>query len=201
VIRLHLFVRKLLFPQPPICAKRRQAAVSIRNSWTCFSFCEYFSETWFKRNNNRTVFVILFHCWRETKIWSTENNVRPNRDDNDHVLIITIDVDLGSERTIKYIEWRDIKSDKIRSGASRARRVMIILNKLFMRQFESNSLYSTEKNVVITFSDTVALYMHSGNDKSYLAPDYERYSRPSTPTRSVGHYLKWFCTGRSVFDI
>jgi hypothetical protein len=27
---------------------------------------------------------------------STENNVRPKRGDSDHVLIITIDVDLGS---------------------------------------------------------------------------------------------------------
>jgi hypothetical protein len=33
----------------------------------------------------------------------------------------------------------------------------------------------------------MTLYVHSGNDKSNLAPDYENYSRPSTPIRSVGH--------------
>jgi hypothetical protein len=33
----------------------------------------------------------------DKKIWSTENTIRPNRDDIDHVLIMTIDVD--SRRT------------------------------------------------------------------------------------------------------
>jgi hypothetical protein len=57
---------------------------------------------------------------------------------------------------------------------------------------------ATGKNVVITFSDTMTLHVHSGNDKSHLAPDYERYSRPSAPTRSIGHYIKWFCTRTSI---
>jgi hypothetical protein len=52
-----------------------------------------------------------------------------------------INVDLGSERTIRYrcIQWPYIKYHKIRSVASRSRRVMIIWNKLFIRQSESNS--------------------------------------------------------------
>jgi hypothetical protein len=45
----------------------------------------------------------------------------------------------------------------------------------------------TGANAVIPLSDTATLYVHSGNDKSHLAPDYERYSRPSASTRSVGH--------------
>jgi hypothetical protein len=45
----------------------------------------------------------------------------------------------------------------------------------------------TAKNVVITFSDTMILFMHSGNDKSHFAPDHERYSCPLAPPRSVCH--------------
>jgi hypothetical protein len=41
-----------------------------------------------------------FYSWGK-KIGLTKNNARPNRDDSDHVLIITIDVDLGSEGTIR----------------------------------------------------------------------------------------------------
>jgi hypothetical protein len=52
---------------------------------------------------------------------------------------------------------------------------------------------ATGKNVVITFSGTMTLYMHSCNDQSHLAPNYERHSRPSAPTRLVGHCMKWFC--------
>jgi hypothetical protein len=55
-----------------------------------------------------------------------------------------------------------------------------------------------EGNVLITFSGTMALYVHSGNDQSRFAPDYERYSHPSAPTRSVGHCIKWFCTRISI---
>jgi hypothetical protein len=44
----------------------------------------------------------------------------------------------------------------------------------------------------------MALYVHSGNDKPNLAPDYERYSPPSAPTRSVGHDMKWFCIRISI---
>jgi hypothetical protein len=50
------------------------------------------------------------------------------------------------------------------------------------------------ENVVIAFSDTMTLNMHSGNDKSHLAPDYKRYSGSSAPPRSVRHSIKWFCT-------
>jgi hypothetical protein len=60
------------------------------------SFDEHLFETWFKSNNNRMFFVTLFHCWRtmkmesfyswDKKIGSTKNNVRPNRDDSDHVV-------------------------------------------------------------------------------------------------------------------
>jgi hypothetical protein len=46
------------------------------------------------------------------------------------------------------------------------------------------------KNVVIALSDTMTLYVHSGNDKSHLASDYERDNRSSAPTRSAGHYIK-----------
>jgi hypothetical protein len=74
----------------------------------------------------------------------TENPFRPNRDDSGHALITTIDVDFGSERTIRCrcIKWPDIKSHKIRSVASRSRRAMIILDKLFVRQLESNFVCS-----------------------------------------------------------
>jgi propanediol dehydratase small subunit len=48
----------------------------------------------------------------EEQILSIENNVRPNREDRDHILFIAIDVDLESERTIrcKCIKWPDIYS-------------------------------------------------------------------------------------------
>jgi hypothetical protein len=49
---------------------------------------------------------------------------------------------------------------------------------------------ATGKNVVVTFSDIMTLYVRSGNDKWHLAPDYERYSRPFAPPRSVRHYIK-----------
>jgi hypothetical protein len=135
-------------------------------------------------------------------------------------LIMAIDVDLGSELTTRWrcIKWPDIKPHKIRSVASRSRRVMIIFNKIFICQFEPYSLYSishinetkptrnpsgllevrwfgrsrfqnaTGKNVDIMFSDTMTLCVHSGNDQPHLAPDSARYSRPSAPGRSVGYY-------------
>jgi hypothetical protein len=40
-----------------------------------------------------------FHSW-EKKIWSTENNVRHNCDDTDHVLISVIDRAPGDGRMI-----------------------------------------------------------------------------------------------------
>jgi hypothetical protein len=46
-------------------------------------------------------------------------------------------------------------------------------------------------NVIIAFSDTATLYVHSGNNKSHLAPDDERYSCSSAPFRSVRHDLVW----------
>jgi hypothetical protein len=49
------------------------------------------------------------------------------------------------------------------------------------------------ESVAITFSDTMILYVHSGNDQSHSAPDYEKFSRPSAPTRSVGHGIKSIC--------
>jgi hypothetical protein len=119
-------------------------------------FCQDFFKTWFKRNTNtnRIFFVTLFLCWRpmtmesfyswDKKIWSTKNNVRPNCDDSDHVLIITICVDLESERTIRCrcIKWPHIKSHKIRSVAPRSQHVMIISNTLLIHQLKLKSLYS-----------------------------------------------------------
>jgi hypothetical protein len=102
-------------------------------------------------------FMTLFYCWREMKIetlcswdkkiWLTENNGRPNRDDSDPVLIMTIDLDLGSERAIRCrcTKWPDIKSHKIRSVASRSRGLMILLDKLFICQSESNLLCSISR--------------------------------------------------------
>jgi hypothetical protein len=128
----------------------------------------------------------------------------------------------------RCIKWADIKSHKIRSVASRSRCVMIILDRSFVHQLESNSLHAIlhrseikparngrrapwclivrlfeilkcdGKNVVVTLSDTVTFYVNSGNDKWYLAPDYERYSHPSTPTRSEGHYCNCSYVGLIV---
>jgi hypothetical protein len=62
---------------------------------------------------------------------------------------------------------------------------------LEVRQFgRSRFQNATEANVVISLSDTMILYLHSGNDQSHLAPDYEKCNRPSAPTRSVGHYME-----------
>jgi hypothetical protein len=131
----------------------------------------------------------------------------------------------------RYIKWPYIKSHKSRSVAFRSRRTMIVLDQEFIHQLELNSLYSisqicetkptrndtcapwssvvgcsrlqnaTAKNVVIMFSDTVTLWVHSSNDKSNLAPDYERYSRPSAPPWSVRYYIKLFCARVNIFDI
>jgi hypothetical protein len=49
---------------------------------------------------------------------------------------------------------------------------------------------ATGKNLGIAFTDKMTLYVHCGDDKSYLARGYERYSRPFAPTRSVVHYKK-----------
>jgi hypothetical protein len=57
---------------------------------------------------------------------------------------------------------------------------------------------ATPVNIIITFSDTTTLYVHSGDDKSHLTPDSERSSRSSAPTRSVGHDINWFCTRISI---
>jgi hypothetical protein len=58
------------------------------------------------------------YSW-EKKLWSTENSIRPNRDDRDHVLIITIGVDSGDRRTIKtscflqsFKKWQSARSLK-----------------------------------------------------------------------------------------
>jgi hypothetical protein len=123
----------------------------------------------------------------------------------------------------RCIKWSDIKSHKSRSVPFWSQHVMIILDTLFIYQLKLNSLYSILHineskstrngrwapwssviwlfeiskcdggNVVIPFPDTMTLYMHSGNDKSHLASNYERYSCPSAATWSVGHYMKWFC--------
>jgi hypothetical protein len=42
----------------------------------------------------------------------------------------------------RCLKWPDVKSDKIRSVASRSRCTMIISDKLFIHQLESKSLYS-----------------------------------------------------------
>jgi hypothetical protein len=143
---------------------------------------------------------------------------------------MTINIDFGSERTIrcKCIKWLEIKSHKIRSVAFRSRHVMIIVDKLLIYQLESNSLCSIlhisetkptrngrwapwssvvwlfeiprcdGENVITTFSDRVTLYVHSGTDQSHLAPNHERHSCLSAPTRSIGYYIKWFCTRISI---
>jgi hypothetical protein len=94
-----------------------------------------------------------FSSW-EKKIWPTENTVRPNRDDSGHVLIMTIRVSLGSERTIgcTCIKQSNIKSHKIRSVASRSRCIMIRLDKLFIHQLELKSLYS-----ILQINDTKSM--------------------------------------------
>jgi hypothetical protein len=43
--------------------------------------------SYFARKQNRWFYM------RRRKMLSTENNVRPNRDDRDHVLFTTIDLD------------------------------------------------------------------------------------------------------------
>jgi hypothetical protein len=60
---------------------------------------------------------------------------------------------------------------------------------------------ATGENAVMTFSDTTTLDVHSGNDKSHLAPDSERYISPSVPSQPVGHSIQWFCAIISIFDI
>jgi hypothetical protein len=55
-----------------------------------------------------------------------------------------------------------------------------------------------KENVAITFSYTMTLYVQPGNNKSHVAPNYERYGRSSARTRSVGHYIKWFCSRISI---
>jgi hypothetical protein len=49
---------------------------------------------------------------------------------------------------------------------------------------------ATMENIVILFSDTMTLYVHFGNNESHLAPNSERYTLSSAPTRSVGDYIK-----------
>jgi hypothetical protein len=105
------------------------------------------------------------------------------------------------------------------------------MERLFISQLEWNSVYSfshisetkpmtngrwavwssviccsrfqnaTAKNVVLPFSDTMTLYVHSSNDMSYLAPDYERCSRSSAASRWVRHYINWFYARIRVFNI
>jgi hypothetical protein len=66
------------------------------------SFCNYLFKTQLKRNRKGALFATICHIlpgkenrWfhlRRKKILSTENNVRPNGNDSDHVLTTTIDV-------------------------------------------------------------------------------------------------------------
>jgi hypothetical protein len=138
-------------------AYRREAPIGscVRKKWLGLFFL--FANIPLKRNLNameKGRFATMCHIlleneniWfylRRTKILPTESNVRPNRDDRDHVLVIMIGVDLGSEQTIRdrSIKWRDRKLHKIRSVASRSRCVLMILEKLIIYQLESNSLYS-----------------------------------------------------------
>jgi hypothetical protein len=60
---------------------------------------------------------------------------------------------------------------------------------------------ATAKNVVITFLNTMTLCVHSRNDELHLAADYERYSHPSAPSRSVRHSMKSFCAGIRILGI
>jgi hypothetical protein len=41
-----------------------------KTAGSVFSSCECFCKIYLKRNNNRILFVTLFHCWRETEIES-----------------------------------------------------------------------------------------------------------------------------------
>jgi hypothetical protein len=68
---------------------------------------------------------------------STNNDVRPNRDESNYAFIVTIDGD--------QMEVHEVTRYKISQNppvASRSRRVITIFNNLFIRQLESNSLYS-----------------------------------------------------------
>jgi hypothetical protein len=58
-----------------------------------------------------------------------------------------------------------------------------------------------DEDVAIKPSDAITLSVRSGNHKSHLAPDYERYSRPSAPPKSVCDYIKLFCTGIGILDM
>jgi hypothetical protein len=70
----------------------------------------------------------LFHCWREMKmesfyswekkIWLAKKNVRPNRDNSDHVLINTIDVNLrdGWTSRTSFFLWSFQESQSVRFG-------------------------------------------------------------------------------------
>jgi hypothetical protein len=56
--------------------------------------------SYFARKENK-----WFYLPKE-KIMLTENNVRPNRDNNDHILFMTIDVDLLSKASMRISKVR-----------------------------------------------------------------------------------------------
>jgi hypothetical protein len=144
---------------------------------------------------------------------------------------ISISQCLFNQNKYMCIKWPDIKPHKIRSVAFRSRCTMIILDKSFIHQLDLNSFYSilymseikptrndtcapwssvvwcsrlqnaTAKSIVSMFSDTVTLWVHSSNDKSNLAPDYERYSRLWAPPRSIRYYINQFYARLNVFNI
>jgi hypothetical protein len=71
---------------------------------------------------------------------------------------------------------------------------------LEVREFDCSRFQNARAEIVVmTFSDTI--YVHSGNGKLHFALDYERYSRPSVPPRSIRHYVKRFYPRINIFKI
>jgi hypothetical protein len=86
---LHKKLLDLISPFANISLKRNLNAMEKE----CFCYnMSYFAskEKWFYRQRK--------------KVLSAENNVRPNRDDSDHVLIITIDIDIVSKSSAFHME-------------------------------------------------------------------------------------------------
>jgi hypothetical protein len=57
------------------------------------------------------------------------------------------------------------------------------------------------ENVVIKMLDTIALFVHSGSQKSDLVWNYKRYSSPSSPSRSVRHSIAWSCDQMNIINM
>jgi hypothetical protein len=71
-----------------------------------------YNMSYFTRKEN------IWFCLRSKQILSAENNARPNRDDSDHVLFMTIDVDPGSKRRLEPGALNDQIYNLTKSGQS-----------------------------------------------------------------------------------